>query len=68
MVRDKFYDYNIGDKVHVSWFGDIIEMEVIGHHEETKQVRVGHLDAQGSFYVKPESLIRDEAIYQSQLV
>lgn len=60
MQRDKFYDYGMGEHVPVRWFGDIIQMEVIGHDEPSKQVQVGHLNANGSFFITPAEIIENE--------
>jgi len=57
-IRDKFYDYYIGEIVKTIWFGDIIDMEVIGYCEEKKLVQLGHLTACGSFYVTVNELLK----------
>lgn len=66
MKKDKFYDYGLGEKVRVYWFDEIIEMEVIGHCEEKKLIQVGHLNAQGSFYITPDELIKTQAEFETE--
>jgi hypothetical protein len=57
---ETIYDFKIGQKVEVMWFGEPHKMKVIGHDEETNQVRLQHLDAYGSFYVTPQQIELDK--------
>lgn len=68
MAKDKFYDYGMGEHVHVLIWGDIVECEVIGHDEPTKQVRLGYMPGcgTGSFYTTPAKLIEAENIFKNQ--